>query len=525
MSDQTPRWAEAAVGSGEQWFGQPRGLSTLFFTEMWERFSYYGMRGLLILFMTASAANGGLEFDLAKAGMVYAMYTSFVYLANLPGGWVADRILGQRKSVLYGGIIIALGHFAMAMPALGLPEMPLFYSGLALIVVGTGMLKPNISVMVGQLYEQGDAKRDAGFSIFYMGINLGAFIAPLVTGALGEGISWHLGFGAAGIGMSLGLIQYVLGRRHLGEAGLHPSTSDEERVQAVRQFRVATGGILAVVAGIVALAATGYIALTAEGISSGYGVLLGLTVLGLFSWLFSRSYWTDRERKQIYVIGVLFLAASLFWSFFEQAGSTLNLFAAERTNRVAPGFLQDILSGALADGGLFPASWFQSLNALFIIMLAPVFAWLWVWLNKRGKEPTSPGKFVFGLVFLGLGFAVLAVGASLSQQGVEVSPNWLIFTYLLHTIGELSLSPVGLSAMTKLAPARIGSLMMGLWFLASSVGNYMGGFFVKLYASMELPTLFGAMATFAIAMGLLLWVIVKPLRNMIEGASDNGHTA
>lgn len=523
MSDQTSGWDEGAAGSGEQWFGQPRGLATLFFTEMWERFSYYGMRGLLILFMTASVANGGLEFDIAKAGMVYAMYTSFVYLGNLPGGWVADRILGQRKSVLYGGIIIALGHFTMAMPALGLPELPMFYSGLALIVVGTGMLKPNISVMVGQLYGEGDARRDAGFSIFYMGINLGAFIAPLVTGALGEGISWHLGFGAAGVGMSLGLIQYVLGKRHLGTAGLHPSTNGEERAQAVRQFRLGTGIALAVVAGILALAAAGVIALTAERISNGYGVLLGLTVLGLFGWLFSRKYWTDRERKQIYVIGVLFLAASLFWSFFEQAGSTLNLFAAERTSRVAPAFLQKILSGPLVDG-LFPASWFQSLNPLFIIMLAPVFAWLWVWLNKRGKEPTSPGKFVFGLVFLGLGFAVLAVGAALSQQGVEVSPNWLLFTYLLHTIGELSLSPVGLSAMTKLAPARIGSLMMGLWFLAASVGNYMGGFFVKLYASMQLPTLFGAMATFAVALGLLLWVLVKPLRHMIERA-DAGDAA
>ena len=517
MTSREPGWAEAAAASTDQWFGQPRGLSTLFFTEMWERFSYYGMRGLLILFMTASVADGGLEFDVAKAGAVYALYTSLVYLANLPGGWVADRILGQRKSVLYGGIIIALGHFTMALPALGIPDLPPFYAGLALIIVGTGMLKPNISVMVGQLYGGEDARRDAGFSIFYMGINIGAFIAPLVTGALGEGISWHLGFGAAGVGMTLGLIQYVVGKRHLGDAGMHPSTSGEERRPAVRQFKLGTGVVFALIAGLVALAATGVVALTAEGISNGYGVLLGLTVVGLFGWLFSRSYWTDHERKQLYVIGVLFLAAALFWSFFEQAGSTLNLFAAERTDRVAPGFLQGILSGVL-DGNLFPASWFQSLNALFIVMLAPVFAWLWVWLNNRGKEPTSPGKFVFGLIFLGLGFAVLAVGATLSQQGVQVSPNWLIVTYLLHTIGELSLSPVGLSAMTKLAPMRITSLMMGLWFLATSVGNYMGGFFVALYASMELPTLFGAMATFAVAMGLFLAVFVGPIRRMVEKA-------
>jgi POT family proton-dependent oligopeptide transporter len=507
----------AAAPSDAEWFGQPRGLATLFFTEMWERFSYYGMRGLLILFMTASIADGGLAFDVAKAGAVYALYTSLAYLANLPGGWVADRILGQRRSVLYGGIIIALGHFAMAAPALGLPELPFFYSGLAIIIVGTGLLKPNISVMVGQLYPENDARRDAGFSLFYMGINIGAFVAPLVTGVLGEGISWHLGFGAAGIGMTLGLIQYQLGGRHLGEAGLHPSTSPTERVAATRQFNLALLAVLACIGLIVALALTGTIAVTAEGISNGYGVLLGIIVLSLFGWLFSRSYWTNTERKRLYVIGVLFVAAALFWSFFEQAGSTLNLFAAERTARGAPGFVQGILGGAL-DEGRFPASWFQSLNALFIIIMAPMFAWLWVWLNRRGKEPTSPGKFSFGLIFLGLGFAVLAVGATLSQSGVEVSPMWLVVTYALHTIGELCLSPVGLSAMTKLAPYRIVSLMMGMWFLATSVGNYMGGFFVKLYASMELPTLFGAIATFAVAMGLLLSVFVGPLRRMIDRA-------
>jgi POT family proton-dependent oligopeptide transporter len=225
-------------------------------------------------------------------------------------------------------------------------------------------------------------------------------------------------------------------------------------------------------------------------------------VIGLFGWLFTRSYWSDEERKRLYVIGVLFLAAAVFWSFFEQAGSSLNLFASELTQRNFFGFE-------------FPASWFQSLNPLFIIALAPVFAWLWVWLANRGKEPSSPGKFVFGLIFLGLGFAVLVGGAALSQQGVEVSPGWLFVTYLLHTIGELSLSPVGLSAMTRLAPERVVSLMMGVWFLASSVGNFMGGFLVRFYATMELPVLFGTMAAFAVAMGLLLAVFVKPIRRML----------
>ncbi|CAN5256992.1 peptide MFS transporter [soil metagenome] len=496
-ASETPR-AGASVAEGKQWFGQPRGLSTLFFTEMWERFSYYGMRALLILFMTATVADGGLGFDVAKAGAVYALYTSLVYLVGLPGGWIADRILGQRRSVLYGGIVIAAGHFSMAIPGLAT-----FYGGLALIVIGTGLLKPNISVMVGQLYAPEDARRDAGFSIFYMGINIGAFVAPLACGFLGENVNWHYGFGLAGIGMTLGLVQYWLGGKYLGTAGMHPHASTPtERASNLRMLSLGTGVIVGLIALLAFLALTGAVALTPEAISNGYGVILGLTVVGLFGWLFTRSYWSDEERKRLYVIGVLFLAAAVFWSFFEQAGSSLNLFASELTQRNFFGFE-------------FPASWFQSLNPLFIIALAPVFAWLWVWLANRGKEPSSPGKFVFGLIFLGLGFAVLVGGAVLSQQGVEVSPAWLFVTYLLHTIGELSLSPVGLSAMTRLAPERVVSLMMGVWFLASSVGNFMGGFLVRFYATMELPVLFGTMAAFAVAMGLLLAVFVKPIRRML----------
>lgn len=487
-------------------FGHPRGLSTLFFTEMWERFSYYGMRALLILFMTAAVADGGLGFDVAKAGAIYALYTSLVYFANLPGGWVADRILGQRRSVLYGGMIIAAGHFAMAVPGLAT-----FYLGLALIVIGTGLLKPNISVMVGQLYSEQDARRDAGFSIFYMGINIGAFIAPLVCGWLGEQVDWHLGFAAAGVGMTLGLVQYWIGGSYLGTAGLHPSTSATEQVEARSMLLKAVAGVLAVIGLVAVLAMTGVVQVTEERISNAWGILLFLTVIGFFGWLFSRPYWSQAERKRLYVVGVLFLAASVFWSFFEQAGSSLNLFAADLTDRSLPAWVP------FTDAEIFPASWFQSLNALFIIALAPVFAWLWVWLARRNREPSSPAKFAFGLVFVGLGFAVLIGGAALSQQGVQVSPNWLVVTYLLHTIGELTLSPVGLSAMTRLAPARALSLMMGVWFLASSVGNFMGGFLVRFYGTMELPVLFGTMAAFAIAVGLLLAFFVRPIRQMLAG--------
>jgi proton-dependent oligopeptide transporter, POT family len=500
------RVAQGSVQHDHAFFGHPRGLSTLFFTEMWERFSYYGMRALLILFMTAAVADGGLGFDVAKAGAIYALYTSLVYFVNLPGGWVADQILGQRKSVLYGGIIIAAGHFSMAISGLAT-----FYLGLCLIVVGTGLLKPNISVMVGQLYSSDDTRRDAGFSIFYMGINIGAFVAPLVCGFLGEKVDWHLGFAAAGVGMTLGLLQYVLGGNYLGTAGARPTTTEPEQ-RAARVTLLKSLLVFGAAVGIIAvLSVTGTIALTEQRISNGYGVLLFLTVFGFFGWLFTRPYWSAAERKQLYVIGVLFIAAAVFWSFFEQAGSSLTLFAADLTNRTVPGWVPVIGAGA------FPASWFQSLNPLFIIALAPVFAWLWVWLARRGSEPSSPAKFAFGLVFLGIGFAILVVGAAFSQQGIQVSPNWLVMTYLFHTIGELTLSPVGLSAMTRLAPVRVVSLMMGVWFLAASVGNFMGGFLVRFYATMELPVLFGTMATFAIAVGLVLAVLSRPIKRMLAG--------
>jgi proton-dependent oligopeptide transporter, POT family len=498
-----PARGRGAARHDTAFFGHPRGLSTLFFTEMWERFSYYGMRALLLLFMTAAVTDGGLGFDVGKAGAIYGLYTSLVYFVNLPGGWVADRVLGQRRSVLYGGIVIASGHFSMAIPGL-----LTFYLGLVLIVIGTGLLKPNISVMVGQLYAADDARRDAGFSIFYMGINLGAFIAPLVTSFLGENIDWHFGFAAAGVGMVLGLAQYLIGGRYLGDAGLHPSTTPQEQSESRALALKAVGGVLAVIGALAVLSLTGAVTLT--GISNSWGVLLFLTAVGFFGWVYSRSYWTTDERHRLYVIGVLFLAAAVFWSFFEQAGSSLTLFARDFTNRTLPDWVPFV-------GNDYPAGWFQSLNPLFIIALAPVFAWLWVWLANRGREPSSPGKFVFGLIFLGLGFAILVVGAGLAQGGVKVSPMWLLLTYLFHTIGELSLSPVGLSAMTKLAPVRVVSMMMGVWFLAASVGNYMGGFLVRFYETIELPVLFGMMATFAIAVGLVLAVLVRPIRRMLAG--------
>ena len=485
-------------GQGATFFGHPRGLSTLFFTEMWERFSFYGMRALLILFMTAPLATGGLGFDTAQAGAIYGLYTAMVYMTALPGGWIADRLIGAQRAVLYGGMLIACGHFSMAVPTLGT-----FYFGLLLIVIGTGLLKGNVSVIVGRLYEPHDERRDAGFSIFYMGINLGAFLAPLVCGYLGQRVNWHVGFAAAGVGMVLGLVQYIAGRKYLGEAGLHPAdagTPDgmvHQRQQAIRWALL----VLAVVVLFGVGSATGVIQVEAIQVAdaAGYGLLL--LVVGFFSWVFLSSGWTRVERHRLIVIFVLFLGYAIFASAFEQAGSTLNLFADRNTD-----------NSVLGVG--YPSSWFQSLNPLFIIALAPMFAWLWVWLARRGKEPSSPAKFGVGLVLVGAGFAVLIPAAVAGGDGTLVSPLWLVVAYLLHTLGELALSPVGLSAMTKLAPVRIGGLVMGVWFLGLSVGNYIGGRVGGLYESWSLPGLFGAVAAFTVVAGLLLLAFTRPLRRL-----------
>jgi POT family proton-dependent oligopeptide transporter len=509
----SPSRAAGAAPGDTAFFGHPRGLSTLFFTEMWERFAYYGLRGVLIVFMTASVATGGLGFDTAKAGAIYGTYVALVYLLSLPGGWVADRLLGLRQSVFYGGVMIMLGQLCLAIPG-----AKLFYPGLALIVLGTGLLKPNVSAIVGDLYGAEDTRRDSGFSIFYMGINLGAFIAPLIVGWLaqsdefkgildGWGIdrstSWNWGFGVGALGMFLGLIQYRLGWKHLGDAGARPSVdpASAEGAAARRQFWVGALVIGAVIATVAMLVRNG--TLTVEQVTNGFSWLYAVIVVAFFVWLFGFGTWTREERKRLIVIAVLFAGAAVFWSAFEQAASTLNLFARDSTRNQIFGWE-------------FPSTWFQSVNSLFIIALAPVFAWIWIRLGKR--DPSSPAKFAFGLLFVGLGFVVMVGAANASAAGALVSPWWLVLTYLLHTVGELCLSPVGLSSMTKLAPERVKGLMMGVWFLAASVGNLIAGQAAGLLERYSAAGLFLRVSLFAIVASAVMFALVRPIRRMLERA-------
>ena len=483
-----------------RWFGHPRGLSTLFFTEMWERFSYYGMRAILVLFMTNAVTTGGMGLDDVTATAIYGLYTAAVYVVALPGGWIADRLLGLRRSVFWGGAIIAAGHFTLAIP-----NIVAFYAGLSLIVIGTGLLKPNISAIVGDLYPEGGARRDAGFSIYYMGINIGGMMGPLICGYLGEMVDWHLGFGAAGVGMVLGLIQYSLGGRYLGTAGeLRPeSQSPAARAGAIRALVRAFEAIAGLGLILWALQAIGAVHLSLVGFVDSAGIFIVSLAAAYLLYVVIFGGLTTTEKKRIGVIAVCFLAAACFWSGFEQAGSSMNLFADRLTDRVFGGWEM-------------PASWLQAVNGLFIILLAPLFSALWIWLGSR--NPSIPAKMGFGLIFLGVGFAVLAWGSANATLENPVSPSWLVVTYFLHTVGELCLSPIGLSSITKLSPARYVGQMMGIWFMGAALGNLVAGRVAGLIESLPLPQLFGSVTMFSVAAGLVLLVFTKPLKGWIGDA-------
>jgi POT family proton-dependent oligopeptide transporter len=482
-------------------FGHPRGLSTLFFTELWERFSFYGMKAFLLLYLTGAVADGGLGFGVAKGTAIFALYTSTGYLLGLPGGWIADRFIGQRRAVLFGGILIMLGHFSLAVQ-----NKSFFFTGLCLIVAGTGLLKPNISAIVGGLYRENDERRDSGFSLFYMGINFGALGGPLICGYLGESVNWHLGFSVAGLGMLFGLVQYVRGTRYLGEAGLKP-VKFHDPVEAARHRRILVAGVLAAFLAatmLIVLQSTGVLFLTAEKLADSFGAVLFAIPILFFAWLFLAERWTPAEKGRLAAIVVLFMSAAFFWAAYEQAGSSLTLFARDSVDRTLA-WMEDP----------FPVSWFQNFPALFCVILAPVFAWLWVWLGKR--QPSSPAKFSIGLVLVGIGFIVMMGAASASAGGAMISPWWLIGTYFLHVLGEMCLSPVGLSTMTKLAPARVSGMMMGVWFLAASVGNYVGGRAAGFYEFLPPWKLFALFVLLTFGAAALLALLARPIRRMMGG--------
>jgi POT family proton-dependent oligopeptide transporter len=479
---------------------------------MWERFSYYGIRPLLILFMTAALFDGGFGFERETASAIVGIYAACVYLASLPGGWIADRWLGLRQAIWYGGVLIALGHLSIALSSVF--AQGAFFLGLILIVAGTGLLKPNISAIVGDLYPEGGGRRDAGFSIFYMGINIGALLAPLITGYLGERVGWHWGFGAAGVGMVIGLITYRLRAQDtLGSIGLAPSVGPDEQRKVRNIVLLSCAAIVLVVA----LAMLGVFTINAPAVAARMrDIMLGMALV-YFAYLFFFAGLTTDEKKRVAVIVVLFVFATIFWSAFEQAPTSLNLFAADFTDRNLFGWEVPIL-------------WLQSVNSLFVITFAPIFAMIWVGLARRGKNPSSPAKFAFGLFFAGLGFLVMVSAANRvidSGGAVRVSMMWLTVSYLLQTFGELALSPVGLSSMTKLAPRKFVGQMMGVWFMAAALGNLIAGIVgghVDPERLDQMPALFQRTALSLFIAAAVLALMVVPIRRMMrESSVGAGH--
>ncbi|MGJ5642510.1 peptide MFS transporter [Formosa sp. S-31] len=452
----------ASIPKQKELFGHPIGLYVLFFTEMWERFSYYGMRAILVLYLVAETKsdNAGLGWTNGEALALYGWYTMLVYVASIPGGWIADKFLGQKKSVLYGGILLVAGHGILAVE-----EMWAFYTGLALIIAGVGMLKPNISTMVGGLYKQGDIRRDKGFTIFYIGINVGAFLSSLIVGYVGEVHGWHYGFGLAGIGMALGLIQYVAGQRYLKHVGNFLGESEN--------------------------------ALDKEALNKPL---------------------TKIEKDRVIVLFISFLLVIVFWGAFEQAGGLMNIYASEKTNRMLMGFE-------------VPASWFQSLNAMFIILLGTGVAGFWAKRKLQGKVSTSLFKMIVGLIIMGTGFFFMtAAAAQYSANGPIVDGHggsamyWLVLAYMFHTVGELCISPVALSYITKLAPVKYASLMMGVYFAMTGFGNKVAGLLGEASESMGEYTIFTGIAVFSIVFGILVMMFRKKLEVLTHGAEDNERT-
>ncbi|MEJ8657707.1 oligopeptide:H+ symporter [Streptomyces sp. MS1.AVA.4] len=489
--------ASAGTGNEKTFLGHPRGLANLFMTEMWERYSFYGMRALLVLYLATEVADGGLGMNDATAVAIYSVYNAMVYLLALPGGWLGDRVWGARKAVAVAGVVIMTGHFLLAVPA----EIS-FFIGLALIAAGSGVLKANISTMVGHLYpDKNDPRRDGGFTIFYMGINLGAFVAPLTIGWVGQKVDWHLGFAMAGVGMAIGLLFFFLGFRNLSpESSRVPSPLDAaERSATLKKALIWLG-----------VAAAAYAVIGLAGLFTINWALWPLTILGLALpayYLFRIKRDKDLSQvEQSRMSGYIwfFVAAAVFWGIYDQTGSTLSLFAKNDTTSTLFGFS-------------FPESWFQSLNPLFVMALAPVFAWMWVALNRRSKEPSTISKFAGALVLIGASFGVMMVAQGLSAGDAKVTPMWLVSVYLIQTVGELCLSPVGLSLTTKLAPEKYASQMMGVWFLAVTAGDSVIALLQLIGAPTGTEGWFASQGILAVLAGVAIFMYRRKVKPLMGG--------
>ncbi|HMP51364.1 MAG TPA: peptide MFS transporter [Candidatus Melainabacteria bacterium] len=486
--------------------GHPKGLYTLFATEMWERFSYYGMRALLVLYLTATWDDHGFGLERADALAIYGIFTGLVYLTPVLGGLLADKVLGQRKAILIGGALMALGQFTLAVSAAGTMDERRFFlnMGLGLLILGNGFFKPNISTIVGSLYEEKDPRRDSAFTIFYMGINLGAFFSPLVCGTLGQTVGWSYGFGSAAIGMVLGMVIFLMLGKTLNDVGFPPNRTGNGDMRLTTRAWLEMLGIV-VGSGLLVLAflnTWSHLSETVRNIITWGGFLL---MGGGFMTMVALNTKGSDQWSRVGVIFILAIFTIFFWSGFEQAGGTFNLFANENTNL-----------NLFGKENFIQASWFQSVNAIMIFALAPVFSSMWLFLGRIGKNPNTPAKFGIGLVLLGLGFVVMSTANGFALAGDKVSPMWLISVYFLHTLGELCLSPIGLSMVTKLSPPKIVSLMMGFWFGCTALANYLAAVLESILHKFDLP-LFPFLACQGIVSGILLLIASPWLKKMMRG--------